>query len=108
MVSLVIAPLVLLGGWGGLAIAVTVMIGGLVVLTRYVQRVAWTRGSPRNLRRGREGMEDDPAATDDAHDQLSPNDVPLDSPGRRELLHRLHEAEVGGSRDRRPAPASHH
>lgn len=107
-VSLVIVPLVLLGGWSGLAIAVTLMIAGLFVLTRYVQKVAWTGGSPRNLRRGLAGMGDDLAVTDDARDQLSPNDVPLDSPRRRELLHPLDEADVGASHGGRPASASHH
>jgi hypothetical protein len=88
MVAIVIIPLVLVGGWVGVAIAVTLMIGGIFVLTRYVQRIAWTRKSPRNLRRGLAGMNDDLAITDAEHAQLSPHDIPLDNPGHRELLHR--------------------
>ena len=91
MVALVIIALVLLGGWDGLAISATLTICGIFALTRYVQRVAWTRNSPKHLRRGLAGMNDDLALTDDAHDQLSPHDVPLDSPEHRELLYRLHQ-----------------
>ena len=103
MVALVIIPLALLGGWVGLAIAVTIMIGGIFVLIRYVERIAWTHSFPKNLRRGLEGMGDDLAITDDAHDELSPSDLPLDNPAHRELLHRLHEVDSRGPHKDRPA-----
>ncbi len=101
MVAIVIIPLALLGGWVGLAIAVTMMIGGIFVLTRYVQRIAWTRSSPKHLRHGLAGMNDDLAITDDPHDELSPSDLPLDNPAHRELLHRLHNAEARGAQNGR-------
>lgn len=102
MVAIVIIPLALLGGWVGLVIAVTMMIGGIFVLTRYVQRIAWTRSSPKHLRRGLAGMNDDLAITDDPHEELSPADVPLDNPAHRELLHRLHDGDARGAENGRP------
>lgn len=102
MVALVIIPLALLGGWVGLAIAVTMMIGGIFVLTRHIQRIAWARSSAKNLRRGLAGMADDLAITDDAHDELSPSDLPLDNPAHRELLHRLHKVDSPGPQNGRP------
>ena len=102
MVAIVIIPLVLLGGWAGLAIAVALMVGGILVLTRYIQRIAWTRSSPQNLRRGLAGMNDDLATTDEPHEELSPADVPLDNPAHRELLHRLHDPDASTGRATAP------
>lgn len=103
MVALVIIPLALLGGWVGLAIAVTMMIGGIFALIRYVQRIAWTRSSPKHLRRGLAGMNHDLAITDEAHEEPSPADVPRDSPAHRELLHRLRKVNARGAHNRRAA-----
>jgi hypothetical protein len=89
--ALVIVLVLAVGGWGGFAAAIVLMILGVLLLTRYVQRISWTRRSPEHLRRGVTGMNDDLAHSDDAHETLSPVDLPQDNPARQELEERLRE-----------------
>jgi hypothetical protein len=88
LLACVIFALVLFGGWVAFGFAVALMIFGVFVLSRYVQRVAWTRQSRRRLRGGLGGMNEDLSITDDAHEDLSLHDLPLDSPMRHELAQR--------------------
>lgn len=90
--------LVAIGGWAATAGALAVMVAGVFTLSRYIQRIAWTRSSPRQLRRGLSGMNEDLSLTDEGHEALSLHDLPLENPARRELEERLeHE------RTRQPA-----
>jgi len=84
-----IFALLALGHWWGFAIAIALMLAGVFALSRYVQRIAWTRRSPQRLRRGLQGMNEDLSITDDSHSELSPLDVPLDNPAHHELQQRL-------------------
>jgi len=84
-IAIVLLALGLLGGWWGFGIAVALMIVGVLVLSRFVQRIAWTRKSPARLRQGLSGMNEDLSVTDDAHEEISAHDLPLDNPAHREL-----------------------
>lgn len=72
-------------GWVGLGVAIIVMLLGVFAVSRYVQRIAWTRSSPELLRRGLAGMNEDLANSDERHTELSPHDFPQDNPARRVL-----------------------
>lgn len=96
--ALVIVLVLAIGGWGGFAAAIVLMLFGVLLLTRYVQRISWTRSSPEHLRRGLAGMNDDLAHSDDAHETLSPVDLPQDNPARQELEERLHERQQQAQR----------
>ncbi|HUB74987.1 MAG TPA: hypothetical protein VL979_13265 [Solirubrobacteraceae bacterium] len=78
-----------LGHWWGFAVAIALTLVGVLALSRYVERIAWTRRSPLHLRRGLRGMNEDLSVTDDSHAQLSPLDLPLDNPAHHELQQRL-------------------
>ena len=84
-VTIVVIGLGLIGGWVGFAIAVALTIFGVLLLSRYVQRIAWTSKSPERLRRGLAGMNEDFANSDDVHDEPSAHDIPPDNPLHREL-----------------------
>ncbi|MCW3020132.1 MAG: hypothetical protein JWN10_2440 [Solirubrobacterales bacterium] len=87
--AVVIVVLLAIGGWVGFAVAIALMLIGVLALTRYVQRISWTRRSPREQRRGLTGMDDDLSHSDEAHETLSPVDLPHDNPARQELEERL-------------------
>jgi len=84
---LVIVGLVLFGGWVAFGFAVALMVLGVFALTRFVQRLMRTPSS--ELDAGLSGMHRDLSITPEAHEDLSPHDIPLDSPAHRELEHRL-------------------
>ncbi|HEX4466540.1 MAG TPA: hypothetical protein VH025_05095 [Solirubrobacteraceae bacterium] len=88
LLACVIFALVLFGGWVAFGFAVALMIFGIFALGRYVQRIAWTRRSRRRLRGGRGAMNEDLSITDDAHEDLSLHDLPLDSPMRHDIAQR--------------------
>lgn len=116
LLAVIVIALVLFGGWVAFGFAVALTIGGILVLSRYVQRVAWTRRSPRNIRRGLTGMNEDFAITDEAHEDLSVHDLPPGSPGRKEVgrrsgeieRHRLDRSTRRVFARRRPAHRSSH
>jgi hypothetical protein len=82
---LAIAGLVLFGGWVGFAIALALMLLGVVALTRFLQLMLKRRpdvggGAPGQLN------EDLPVG-EEVHSDLSSHDVPLENPAHRELKH---------------------
>jgi hypothetical protein len=100
LLAVVIIALVLFGGWVGFGFALALLLVGVYVLSRYVQRVAWTRSSPERLRGGLSGMNEDLAVSDDVHEELSAHDLPPDSPARHEIVER---ATASGRRARSPS-----
>jgi len=92
-IILAIFGLLALGGAVALGIAIVLMIGGLAGLVLYVYRMSRTRVSRAQLPRGLAGWDYDPAISDDPHADISPDDLPLGSPGRREIERRIHDAE---------------
>lgn len=85
--------LLALGGGVTVVVSIVLMLAGLFGLVLYVYGVAQTRSSRVNLPRGLSGWEDDSSVTDDAHEDISPDDLPPGSPERRELMRRIREAE---------------
>jgi hypothetical protein len=90
LLACVISALVLFGGWIAFGFAVALTIFGILALSRYVQRIAWTRQSRRRLRGGLGGMNEDLSITDDAHEEVSLHYLPLDSPMRHDIAQRAH------------------
>ena len=90
--ALIIVGLIAIGGWVAFGFALGLLIVGVFAMSRWVQRVAWTRSSPAHLRNGLTGMNEDLANTDEAHDEISPHDLPPDSQAHRETIRRLHSA----------------
>jgi hypothetical protein len=88
LLALVIVGLVAIGTWLTVAIAILLTLIGLFALTRFVQRIAWTRRSGAHLRRGLAGMNDDLSNSDDVHEDLSAHDLRPDKPARKEVEHR--------------------
>jgi hypothetical protein len=86
--ALPILALVAIGTWLTDAIAIVLMLVGVFLLTRWVQRVAWTRSSRARTRRGPTGMNEDLAITGDVHEDISVHDLRPDNPARREVEHR--------------------
>lgn len=100
-IAIVLLALGLLGGWWGFGIAIALMIVGVLALSRFVQRIAWTRKSPASLRQGFSGMNEDLSVTDDVHEEISAHDLPLDNPAHRELAeHPQRPEEQRGARQR--------
>jgi len=93
VIAIVVLALALLGGWVGFAIAVALMIAGVLIMSRYVERVAWTRRTPQRVREGMAGAERDLALTDEAHDEISVHDLPLDHPAHHELARLQRQSE---------------
>jgi hypothetical protein len=94
VLSVIIIGLVLFGGWVAFAFAFALMIAGVFGLTRYVQRVSWTRRPRKHSGRSLSEMSRDLAVTDDARRDVSPHDLPKGSPERLEAERRIHEAEA--------------
>jgi hypothetical protein len=103
LLALVIVGLLALGGWVAFAAAILLLLLGLFGLSRYVQRIAWTRSSRVHLRRGLAGMNDDLSNTDDAHEDISPRDLPLDNPAHQEVEERIREEQEKLPEDQRSA-----
>jgi hypothetical protein len=93
LVGLIILALGVLGGWVGFAIALVLMILGVVALSRCVHWITQTNSNPEQPRRGSAGRNDALYITDDAREDISPHDTPLDSPAHREAVRRLHKTE---------------
>ena len=74
-----------IGGTSATGAAIAVMVLGVVVVSRYVERISWTRSSPTQLRRGPAGTKEGLSASDEAHDELSPYDFPRENPARQQL-----------------------
>ena len=92
-IILAIFGLLALGGGAMLVISILVMIAGLLGLVLYINRLAKTRVARAKLPPGLSGWDDDLAVTDDPHEDIAPDDLPLGSPERRELMRRIHDAE---------------
>jgi hypothetical protein len=91
--ALIIVGLIAIGGWVAFGFALALLIVGVFAMSRWVQQVAWTRRSSQHLRGdGVAGMSEDLAMPDDAHDEISPHDLPPDSLAHRETMRRLHTA----------------
>jgi hypothetical protein len=86
--ALPILALVAIGTWLTDAIAIALMLVGVFLLTRWVQRVSWTRSPRVPRRRGLSGINEDLAITEDAHEDISVHDLRPDNPARREVEHR--------------------
>jgi len=59
---------------------------------RAVSAVRWASRAFANA--GLSGWDDEPSTADDAHEDISPDDIPPGSPERRELLRRIAEANL--------------
>jgi hypothetical protein len=92
-VILAIYGLLALGSGITLVISILVMIAGLLGLVLYINRLAKTRIARANLPPGLSGWDDDLTVTDDAHEDIAPDDLPIGSPERRELMRRIQDAE---------------
>jgi len=90
------------GPWVALGVGLLLLVLGVLGLSRYVQRIAWTGSSRTHLRRGLSGMNVDMTVTDDAHEDISPEDLPPDSPTHHELERRIMEEERRLTPGRRP------
>ena len=101
VLAVVIIGLVLTGGWIAFAIAIVLMVGGVIVLARVIRGATLDRASRKNLSQGLHGVSDDFAITDDAHEDILPQDLP---PGetRREVEHRIADAEKDLSPSQEP------
>jgi len=100
LLAFLIFLIVLFGGWVAFACGVALMLIGVFALTRYVQRIAWTRRSPQRLRDGLGGMNEDLAISDEAHEDLSPLDFPRGSPAYRAVARRAREQQSARHRSR--------
>jgi len=105
MIAIILAifGLLALGGAVTLVISILLMVAGLCGLVLYISGLAKTRVSRVNLPVGLSGWDDDPTITDDAHEDIAPDDLPLGSPERRELIRRIHDAEQKLPREEWPA-----
>ncbi len=87
MFAFVGAIFLLLGVGGTIATgaAIAVMVLGVVVVSRYVQRISFTRGSPTQRQRGPAGTDEERSGSDEAHEELCPYDFPRENHARRQL-----------------------
>ncbi len=81
-----IVGLVLFGGWVAFGVALALMVVGVVAPARYVERISLTRRAAGQVRAApsmaaREAL----YLEDESHDELSADDVPLDSPVHRDV-----------------------
>lgn len=86
MLIALIVGLVLFGGWAAFGVALALMVAGVVALARYVERISLTRSAGEQMRAAsslaaREAL----YLEDESHDELSADDVPLDSPVHRDV-----------------------
>jgi len=87
MFAFVGAIFVLLGVGGSVATggAILLMLLGVAVVSRYMQRISRTRSSPTQPRSGLAGMNEDLAVSDEESGELSPYDFPRSNPARQQL-----------------------
>jgi len=83
-----IVACVALGGWPGFGGALALMVIGVLVVVRFMARLAWTRRSPERPRAALGAVTEDLAVAHDEASELSPVDVPPDMPLYRELMRR--------------------
>lgn len=105
LVLLIVVALGVVGGWVGAAIALGLVVMGLLGGARYVQQAGRTSASRQRLGGDGQGKDEDSSLTDEA--QPMPVDLPLGSPARRELIHRRTRRATGRtqvSRDGRGVP----
>ncbi|HLH13889.1 MAG TPA: hypothetical protein VKV16_03800 [Solirubrobacteraceae bacterium] len=92
-----IVGMVAIGEWWSLVVAVLLMIAGVALMARFVQRIGWTRRSGTRLQEGGlQGMHEDLSISDEVHSELSPHDLPRENPAHQEVEHRLRERERAG------------
>ena len=98
MLSLILltALLVAVHTWFSVGGALLLMLIGAGILTRYVQRVSWTRGSAQMLDSGLTGALQDLSITEEAHDRISSHDLPLDNPTRPDIVRMEHQEAAHG------------
>ena len=80
-----IVGLVLIGSWVTFAVALALMLLGVVGMARFLRVVTAPDSREAEDRSGVRGMHEDLSISEEVHDELSAHDVPLGNPARREL-----------------------